>query len=334
MSTHKVDGLFGIRRRELLGAGALLSLGGTSLAQAPARTAHVVVGFPPGGAADGLARLLAEKLRGAAAPVVVVDNRVGAAARIAIEYVRNAPADGSVMMLVPDATMFLYPHVYKALNYEPARDFTPVTRMISMSLGLFVGPGVPDSVKTVADYVAWVKNNPKHLVYGTPAAGATPHFTGAMFARAAGLDMMPVHYKGGAPGIQDLAGGQVPAFFGSVADGAAMAQAGKVRALALSGTRRNALLPETPTFQELGYKDLVVEDGLGIYLPAKTPAETVAKLNAAILDALKTRELQEPIRNWGFDVSGEGPREFAARLQRERLRWGPLVKSTGFVAME
>jgi tripartite-type tricarboxylate transporter receptor subunit TctC len=332
MSKHKRDVALGIARRELLVAGALASLASAGWAQA--RTSRVVVGFPPGGAADGLARLLSDKLRVAMAQTVMVDNRVGAAARIAVEFVRNAPTDGTVMALVPDATMFLYPHVYKALTYDPTRDFVPVTRLIGMSLAMFVGPGVPETVKTVADYVAWVKSNPKQLVYGTPAAGATPHFTGAIFARAAGLEMTPVHYKGGAPGIQDLAGGQVPVFFGSVADGVALVQAGKVRALATSGTKRTGLLPDVPTFQELGYKDLVVEDGLGVYLPAKTPAEVVAKLNAAVQDALKTKDLQDPIRNWGFDVSGEGPAEFAARLERERNRWGPIVKATGFTAME
>jgi tripartite-type tricarboxylate transporter receptor subunit TctC len=321
-----------IRRRRLLAAGALLPLAGAVRAQAG--IGHVVVGFAPGGAADGLARLLAEKLRGVTAPNVIVENRVGAAARIAIEYVRNAAADGTTMALVPDATMFLYPHVYKTLGYDPARDFTPVTRLISMSLAMYVGPAVPASVKTVADYVAWVKTDPKNLVYGTPAAGATPHFTGAMFLRAAGLDMQPVHYKGGAPAIQDLVGGQVPVVFGSTSDGLAMVQAGKIRALAVSGPRRTAMLPDVPTFAELGYRDIIVEDGLGVYVPAKTPSETVAKLDQAARAALATKDLQGPIREWGFDVSGEGPAEFSARLARERGRWAGIVKSTGFTAME
>ncbi len=321
-----------IGRRTVLAAGAMLPFMRTSHAQG--RPATIAVGFAPGGAADGLARLLAEKLRGSVAPTVLVDNRVGAAARIAIEHVRNAAPDGNTMLLVPDATMFLYPHVYKTLAYDPERDLIPVTRMIGMSLAMFVGPGVPDTVKTVPDYVAWVKTNPKNLVYGTPAAGATPHFTGAIFAQAAGLDMQPVHYKGGAPGIQDLIGGQVPVFFGSVSDGIAMVQAGKARALATSGIKRTALLSNVPTFQELGYRDLVVEDGLGVYLPAKVPAEIVAKLNNLTQEALKTKDLQDPIRNWGFDVSAEGPPAFSARLARERGRWGPIVKATGFTAME
>ena len=332
MSIHKRDLSIGIARRELLVAGALAPLAPVAWAQQ--RQLRIVVGFAPGGAADGLARLLSDKLRLATDSTVFVDNRVGAAARIAIEYVRNAATDGTVVALVPDATMFLYPHVYKALSYDPARDFAPVTRMIGMSLAMFAGPAVPEKVKTVADYVAWVKANPKHLVYGSPAAGATPHFTGAIFARAAGLDMQAVHYKGGAPGIQDLAAGQLPVFFGSTSDGAAMVQAGKVRALATSGTKRTALLPDVPTFLELGFKDLVVEDGLGVYLPVKTPAGAVAKLNASIQDALKTKDLQDPIRNWGFDISSEGPAPFAARLARERNRWGPIVKATGFTAMD
>lgn len=319
-------------RRRLLMAAVPLSLAPAAWAQAG--TAHIVVGFAPGGAADGLARLMSDKLRGVAGTTVVVDNRVGAGARIAIDYTRLAPADGSVMVLVPDAAMVLYPYVYKKLSYEPERDFMPVTRLIGMSLAMFVGPMVPDSVATVPDYVAWVKADSKRLIYGTPAAGATPHFTGAMFASAAGLDMTPVHYKGGAPGIQDLAAGQVPVFFGSVADGMALVQAGKVRALATSGAQRAALLPNVPTFAELGYKDLVVEDGLGVYVPIKTPADTVAKLNAAMQQGVRAKDVQDAVRNWGFEVSSEGPREFAARLQRERTRWGQTVRATGFVAID
>ncbi|MBI5719294.1 MAG: hypothetical protein HZC37_16625 [Burkholderiales bacterium] len=320
-----------IARRQLLAA-ALLPFAPASPAQA--RTAYIVVGFAPGGAADGLARLMGDKLRGVAGTTVVVENRVGAGARIAIDYVRTAAPDGSVMMLVPDATMFLYPHVYKSLSYDVFRDFTPVTRLIGMSLAMFVGPMVPDSVKTVADYVTWVKADPKRLIYGTPAAGATPHFTGAIFARAAGLDMTPVHYKGGAPGIQELAGGQIPVFFGSTADGLALVQAGKVRALATSGAKRSALLPDVPTFADLGYKDLIVEDGLGIYLPIRTPADRVGKLDAALKEALKSKDVLDAVRNYGFEVSGEATSEFTARLRRERARWGPIVKATGFVAID
>lgn len=332
MKNEKLHATPSLHRRALLTAGALLPLAGVSRAQAG--VGRIVVGFAPGGAADALARLTAEKLRGVAAPNVIVDNRVGAAARIAIEHVRNSSPDGTTMVLVPDATMFLYPHVYKALGYDPARDFTPVTRLISMALVMFVGPAVPASVKTVKDYIEWVKTNPKNLVYASPAAGATPHFTGAMFARAAGLDMQPVHYKGGAPAIQDLVAGQVPVMFGSTSDGLAMVQAGRARALAVSSARRTESMPDVPTFSELGFRDLVVEDGLGIYVPAKTPADMVSRLNGGIQAALKTRDLMNPIRDWGFDIAAEASPEFTARLNRERARWAGIVKATGFSAME
>ena len=169
---------------------------------------------------------------------------------------------------------------------------------------------------------------------GPTPSGATPHFTGAILNQAAGLDMTPVHYKGGAPGIQDLAGGQIPVFFGAIADGLQLVQAGKLRALATSGTQRSAFLPDAPTFVEQGYKDLVVEDGLGLYVPSKTPADVVAALNVAALGALKTKEVVSAIQAIGFEVSGEAPPAFAARLRRELGRWEPIVKRTGFTAME
>lgn len=320
-------------RRRLFAAAALLAFA-PSRAFAQRTISHIVVGFSAGGAADGLARLLAEKLRGTITSTVIVENRVGAASIIAADYVRAAPADGTAMLLAPDGVMFLYPHVYKSLNYEPERDFTPVTRLANMTLVMFAGPAVPANIKNLSDYLAWAKADDKRLMYGTPAAGAAPHFLGAMVARAAGLDMQPVHYKGGAPAIQELVGGQIPVMFGSVSDGLATVNAGKARALAVSSGERTAILPAVPTFRELGYPDLVIKVGLGTYVPSKTPRNVVEKLNSAMQDALQTEELKTAIRQWGFDVSREGPADFAARIAKERKRWAGIVQSTGFVAMD
>ncbi|VTU46340.1 Argininosuccinate lyase (plasmid) [Variovorax sp. SRS16] len=319
-------------RRTLLLAGLGAMVSQSALAQ-PAM-GRIVVGFPPGGAADVLARMLAVSLAGTMASNVIVDNRVGAASRIAVEHVKDAPADGSVMLLVPDGAMMLYPSVYRTLKYDPVRDFIPVTRLVNMALVMFVGPGVPATVRTVADYVAWAKTDPKRAVYATPAAGSVPHFLGAMLARVTGLDLQPVHYKGGTPAIVDLVGGQVPMGFGSVSDGLAMVKAGKIRALAASGARRTTALPDVPTFLELGYTDLVAEIGLGTFVPARTPRDDVARLDAATQRALASRELLAKLPDWGFDISAEGPAAFAARLEKERRRWTAIVKSTGFVAME
>jgi tripartite-type tricarboxylate transporter receptor subunit TctC len=324
--------LAGMRRRSLLMAGAGALLAAPTLAQ-PA-VGRIVVGFPPGGAADGLARMLTTHLAGTMAPTVIVDNKAGAASRIAIEHVKEAASDGSVVLLAPDGAMALYPSVYRTLKYEPARDFIPVTRLVNMALVMFVGPAVPATVRTVADYVTWAKADSKRAVFATPAAGAVPHFLGAMLGRAAGLDLQPIHYKGGVPAMVDLVGGQVPMGFGSVSDGLAMVKAGRIRALAVSGARRTAAMADIPTFTELGYTELVAEIGLGTYVPSKTPRDVVTRLDAATQRALNSRELLAQLPDWGFDISAEGPAAFAARLESERKRWAGIVKSTGFTAME
>ena len=324
---------FGSRRR-LLVAAALWPVARVARGQASVAPMRIVTGFPPGGGSDAVARLLSDRLHDLLGATVLVENRAGAGARIAIEHVRTAPADGSVMLLVPDAVMFLYPHVYKSLGYDPERDFAPVARLVSLSLAMFVGPMVPAQVRSVADYVAWARADASRLVYGTTAAGATPHFVGAMFARRAGLPMTPAHYRGGAPGIQDLAGGHVPVLFGSITDGLAQLQLGRIRALATAGLHRAAGLADVPTFAEQGYADLVVEDGLGIHVPIGVPAEHVANLSEALLEAMRARNVPDALRGWGYEGAAEGAAEFAARLRRERLRWGPIIRASEFAAID
>jgi tripartite-type tricarboxylate transporter receptor subunit TctC len=154
---------------------------------------RIVVGFPAGGGTDVLARLLAEKLRGHYAPAVIVENRPGAAARLATEYVKNSDADGSVLLFTPDFPMTVYPHSYKTLSYDPIKDFAPVAPCAKSMLTLNVGPAVPETVKTASDFVRWCQANPARAQYGTTGAGATPHFVGVMLARAAGLELTAVH---------------------------------------------------------------------------------------------------------------------------------------------
>jgi tripartite-type tricarboxylate transporter receptor subunit TctC len=265
---------------------------------------------------------------------VLVENRVGAAGRLAIDHVRSAAPDGSVALLAPDATMFLYPHVYSRLGYDPEHDFVPVARVANLAIALYVGPMVPASVVTLADFVQWVRSDPRRAVFGTSAAGATPHFVGEMFARAAGLPMTAVHYRGGAPGIQDLTGGHLPAFFGAVPDGSAMQSAGRVRALATTGPRRSAATPGVPTFAEQQFDDLVVEDGLGVYLPAGAPTPLVERMATSLLQALEGAEARRAFETIGLDRNYEGPVAFAQRLRRERARWGGIVRATGFKALD
>lgn len=331
--TDHVHPFASMRRQVLRALLAALGLGATKV-RSQAQQPRLVLGFGAGGTSDVAARAISGSLREAMGGEVVVENRVGAGARIALEHVRAAVADGSVAILVPDATMILYPHVYRQLAYDPERDFLPVARVANLAIALYVGAMVPGSVTNLAEFVAWVRGDPLRMTFGTPAAGATPHFVGEMFARAAGLNLTAVHYRGSVSGIQDLIGGHLPAFFGAVPDGAVMASAGRVRALATTGPQRSSATPHVPTFAEQQFRDLVVEDGLGVYLPAAAPRPVVERLAAALKQALDSPEVRRGYEAIGLDRSFEAPEVFAQRLRRERGRWATIIRETGFKALD
>src|SRR6195256_6444304 len=246
------------RRRVLAASAAGFACAGTGLlprarAQALKKPVHIIVGFPAGGGTDVIARSLADRLRGTYASTVLVENKPGAAARLSVEYVKNAEPDGSVMLFTPDFPITVYPHSFRSLNYDPLRDFTPVAPAARSMLTYNVGAGVPDSVKTLADFVQWCRANPAKASYGTTAAGGTPHFVGVMLANEAGVPMTPVHYRGGAPALQDLVGGHVSASINPISESMSFAKAGTIRILAVTGSRRTSFLPEVPTMVEAGY---------------------------------------------------------------------------------
>jgi tripartite-type tricarboxylate transporter receptor subunit TctC len=321
-----------LTRRHLLAAAAGLVSAGTRVsAQTIKKPVHIIVGFPAGGGTDVIARLLAEQLRGTYASTVLVDNKPGAAARIAVEYVKSAEGDGSVMLFTPDFPITLYPASFRSLNYDPIRDFTAVSPAAKSMLTFNVGPAVPDDVKTLADFVRWCKTNPGKAAYGTTAAGGTPHFVGVMLANAAGVAITPVHYRGGAPALQDLLGGHVPASVNPISETLPFAGSGKSRILAVTGSRRSPFLPEVPTMREQGY-DVVVESWLGLFVPAKTPAETVNALSTAVADAAKSPQMAASLAKIGNEPTFQSPAEFAATVKSDIARWSPIVKASGFVA--
>jgi tripartite-type tricarboxylate transporter receptor subunit TctC len=321
-------------RRHLLASAAGLASSiflPRALAQTIQKPVRIIVGFPAGGGTDVIARILAERLRGPYASAVLVENKPGAAARVAVEFVKNAEPDGSVMLFTPDFPITVYPHSFRSLNYEPLRDFTPVSPAARSMLTYNVGPAVPDSVKTLADFVQWCKANPTKAVYATTAAGGTPHFVGMMLANAAGIAMNPVHYRGGAPALQDLIGGHVPAAVNPISESMTQEKAGTIRILAVTGSQRSSFLPDVPTMREAGY-DVVVESWLGMFVPAKTPAETVNALGAAIADAVKSAPMIESLARVGNTAASQRPAEFAATVKADIARWAPVVKASGFVA--
>lgn len=293
--------------------------------------AKIYFGFPAGSAGDTLARRVGEKFAGSSFSRngAVVENKPGASGRIALETLKNAPADGSHLAVAPVSAVANYPFVYKKLAYAP-QDFIPVAVGAIVHHGLAVGPLVPDSVKTVKDFVMWAKTNPKDANFGSPGAGSTPHFIGALLGLNAGVELRHVPYRGSVPGVTDVVGGQVAAMITPHGDFIANAKAGKLRILATSGAKRSPFVPDVPTFAESGFPELTTEEWFGFYAPAKTPMPIVQAINAAVNLALKDKGVLDSLTIVGL-IPGGGNQETAAKWQASEIAtWGPLIKRIGF----
>jgi tripartite-type tricarboxylate transporter receptor subunit TctC len=320
-------------RRGLLGAAAALVLLVLTAIAAPAQAqvggeaVRIVFPFAPGGSGDALARLIAEHLRVALNQSVIVENRAGAQGRIGVQAVKAAPPDGRTLLLTPVAPMSVYAHVYTSLGYDPVADFEPVAQVATFDFGLAVGPQVP--AKTLVELVAWVKANPAQGSYGTPAAGTLPHFFAVTFARAAGLDLRHVGYRGSAAALTDLVGGQIPIVVTTTSDLLQQHQAGTVRVLAASDKQRSPFLPEVPTFKEAGY-DIQGTGWYGVYVPAKTPADIVARLNAGVVAAVQSPPVKEKLLAFGLVPTGTSAAELGRIQKADSELWAPAVKASGF----
>ena len=322
------------RRRFLADAAATAVIAGVApavLAQAE-KTVRVIVGAAAGGGTDIIARMVAERLRGRYAPAVIVDNRPGANGQIAVDLIKGGEADGSLVLLTPDFRMTVFPHSHRKLSYDPVKDFAPVAICAKTAMAVSAGPMLPAGITTLAGFLQWARENPRLANYATTSAGGTPHLTGVMLSRAAGVELTPVHYKGGAPALQDLLAGQAPIAINPEGEVLPHVSSGRIRVLATTGTRRSRFLPEAPTMIESGFKDVQVETWLGFFVVAKTPPEIVARLGAAIGGVLKDADLAESFARAGMDVSYAGPGELAAILRADIERWGPIVKASGFTA--
>jgi tripartite-type tricarboxylate transporter receptor subunit TctC len=322
-------------RRDFLAAGAAHApIGPRSPRAQLAGNAFLVSGFPAGGMGDYVARPLAEKMRGKYASNVLVEAKPGAGGRIAVEYVKRAAPDGLTILQIPSSPMVLYPNTYKKLNYDTFVDFIPVTTMVSYAFSFTAGPGLPADIKTVADYVKWAKANPKQANYGIPAAGSALHFAGMMLQKAAGIEFNSVAYRGGAPLLQDLMGGQVPVSFNVLGEVLPHVKAGKLRSLAMTTAQRSIFLPEVPTMAEQGYKDIAMMEYLSLFLPAKTPQDIVKRLNASVREGLSSPDVIESLARNGLQPVHQSPEEFALMLRADYQKWGAIQKATGFAAEE
>ncbi|HZY17978.1 MAG TPA: Bug family tripartite tricarboxylate transporter substrate binding protein [Ramlibacter sp.] len=294
----------------------------------------IVNGFPAGGTADSTSRRVAEKLGGTpySRHAAVVENKTGAAGRIAVETVKAAAPDGATLLLTPYSCMSIYPHIYRTLSYDPFKDFVPVSMAAVMTHALAVGPMVPQSVRTVKDFLAWAKANPDKANYGSPAAGSTPHFLVALLGLDNGVDLKHVPYRGSLPAVADVIGGTLAAVSCPTGDSLANHKAGKIRILATSGGKRTPFTPDVPSFAESGFGDLTTEEWFGFWLPARTPASVVANANAAINQALREKTVVDSLALMGLVAQGSTAAEMDRSQKEEHVRWGPLVKRIGFTA--
>jgi tripartite-type tricarboxylate transporter receptor subunit TctC len=293
---------------------------GRAQAQTIARTARIAIGFPPGGSSDLAARLLAEHMKGYA-PAIIVENKPGAGGAVVLEFAKSGPADGSLIVLSPMSMLVIY----------PLTDFIPVTTVCEFPFVISVGPLVPAAIKTLAEFIAWCRANPKLALYSTSGAGSTLHLTGVALARAAQFEFGHVPYNGAAAAQQDVLGGRIAANIGVLGSALPQIQSGQLRALATSGATRSPFLPDVPTFTEAGYSDVVAVEWQGLFVPAQTPAPVVDALYRSAREALQSSEVRAGLNKLSFEIRSATPAEFAALVKHDTERWSAIVKASGFV---
>ena len=328
--------LHSIERRRAL---ALLSISALGLAAPRAfgqatlpAQARIIVGFAPGGAPDIVARRLADLLTGKLATTVIVENRPGAGSRIALDAARLLPPDGLTLLLSPAGIVTTNPHTYRKLNYDPAKDLTPIALTNTVSFGFAVGPAVPPSVRDVATFAAWVKTQSGAVAFGSPAAGAPPHFIGDTLSRSLKLGLTHVPYRGSAPAFNDLFGSSIAAVSVTLGDLVKHAEARRLRILAVSGAKRSGFAPDVPTFGEQGIKDLDRDDWFGLYVAGTAAPEVVQRLSVMTREVQTSAVYQKALRDSYLEPTWSTPQELEQRGRSDFDYWGPLIKASGFVA--
>jgi tripartite-type tricarboxylate transporter receptor subunit TctC len=316
-----------LARAAVIAALMLVPALGSARAQVGEQPIRIVFPFAGGGSGDGLARLIADRMRQSLNRPVIVENRTGASGRLGVQAVKAAAPDGNTLLITPIAPLAIYQHVYPSLDYDPIADFAPLAQVATFDFGVAVGPQI--AAKSLKELVAWAKANPAQANFGIPAAGSLPHFLGVMFGRAAGIDLRAVPYRGSAAALTDLVGGQIAMVFTTTSDLVEMHKAGRIRGLATSDKQRSPFLPDLPTFREAGY-DLEATGWYGMFAPARTPADVVERLNRAIVAAVRLPEVQERLKAFGLQPTGTSAQEFAAIQKADSARWAPAVKASGF----
>jgi len=293
----------------------------------PTKPIRMICPFPPGGTTDVVARLVAQKLTEAWGQQVVVDNRPGAGGIIGTEIVAKAAPDGYTVLLGSITTHAVNPALYKKLNFDPVKDFAPVSLVVSSPQLLAVHPSV--AAKSVKELIALAKAKPGQLNYASAGTGTSPHLTFELFKSMAGIDVVHVPYKGTGPAITDLIGGQVQMMITGVVALMPHIKSGKLRGLGVTSAKRVAALPDLPTIAESGIPGFDVSSWFGVFLPGGTPKPIVAKMNAEIRKILEVPEVRQRLISQGADPASNTPEEFAAYVKAEMAKWGKVARDTG-----
>lgn len=309
----------------VLAVAASLLAPAAALAQAyPDKPIRMVLPFPPGGVTDLLARALAEKLSPRLGQPVIVDNKPGAGTVLASDYVARAPADGYTLLLAA-SSLGTAPLLYDKVGYDAIKSFAPVTQVASVVHVLVVNPQLP--VKSVAELVAYAKQNPGKLNYASTGMGTSTHLEGELFKSMAETFMVHIPYKGSGPALTDVVGGQVGVMIDALGSSGPFIRSGKLRALAVTTVKRSQSIPELPTVAESGLPGYEAMPWLGLVAPAGTPQPVIDRLHREIVEVLKEPELRERFKGWGLDIIGNTPAEFASFLRRDIDQWARVIAS-------
>jgi tripartite-type tricarboxylate transporter receptor subunit TctC len=312
---------------------ALLPFPALAQGNYPNKPIRLIVPYAAGGGTDVLARPLAQKVSEALGQQVIVDNRPGASAIIGVDATAKAAPDGYTLVITPSSPIVINPHVFKKLPYDPAKDLTPVTQVNTIPVALLVNENHP--AKNLKEFIAWVKAKPKQASFASYGNASMSHLAGEAFSRAIGGEMVHVPYKGTAPAITDLVGGQVATAIVDVGAAKGQLEAGKLRALAITGAKRSPVLPEVPTFGEQGYPALEQMLGwIGIFAPTGTPTEIVNRLASEFAKAVHSPEIKARFLELGNEPTGTTPGEFAEIVKKDAVRWGKIIQDIGGITLD
>jgi len=293
----------------------------------PSKPIRFVVPYPAGGPLDTVARLLGQKVSESVKQPVIVDNRAGSGGNIGADLVAKSAPDGYTILMGAVATHAINPTLYASIPYDPIRDFIPVTQVASTPNVLVVNPSVPAA--NVKEFIAYAKAHPGKLNFGSGSTGSAGHLAGELFKTQAGVDMTHVPYKGAAPAMNDLIGGQIQLMFDNLASALGQVRAGRVRALAVTTAKRTALAPELPTIAESGLPGFDINTWFGIFVPANTPREIVDRLHDEFTRALAAPDVREKMLSLGAEPVGNKPEEFAAYIRSEAEKYARVIKASG-----